>query len=123
MPKLLLDWETGAIDHDVADSWEPYDIALKLRENWKELGTKLAGKLHIYVGEWDTFRLEGALKLLAADLKPLGSDAQILFVEGRDHGTLFAPHPQLWPTGMLDRIHREMGEAYARNAKEHEKAK
>jgi len=115
LPKPLFDWETGAIDPAVAASWKPYDLRLVLTGNWKTLGPKLAGKLHIYMGGQDTFRLEGALKLLKADLERLGSDAQILLVEGRDHRTLVAPHPELWPTGMMDRIHREMGEVFARS--------
>jgi S-formylglutathione hydrolase FrmB len=118
MPKQIFDWKTGAIDHDVADSWEKYDIALILRENWKKLEPKLAGKVHVYVGTIDTYRLEGALKLLKEDLAKLKADSevQILFVEGRDHGTLYAPHPQLWPKGMMERIHREMFETYTKNA-------
>ena len=33
----------------------------------------------------------GAMRLFAADLQQLGSDATIVFAEGRDHGTLFQP--------------------------------
>ncbi len=117
LPKQLFDWKSGVIDPAVAASWKPYDIRLVLTENWKTLGPKLAGKLHIYMGTLDTFRLEGALKLLKADLDKLGSDAQILFVEGRDHSTLAAPQPELWPKGMMLRIHREMFEAYQRSLK------
>jgi len=107
-PMHLFDPKTGAIDRFVADSWRKYDIGLIVRDHWQELGPKLKGKLHVYVGTRDTFRLEGPLRLFAADLERLGSDAVILFAEGRDHGTLFQPEPTLWPDGMLVRIHREM---------------
>ena len=107
-PMHLFDPKTGAIDRFVADSWKKYDIGLIVREHWAELGPKLRGKLNVYVGTQDTFRLEGALKLFAADLQRLGSDATIVFAEGRDHGTLVQPHEQLWPNGMLQRIHEEM---------------
>jgi S-formylglutathione hydrolase FrmB len=116
-PRRLFDPRTGLIDRAVAESWKPYDLRLVITGNWKTLGPKLAGKVHVYMGTQDTFRLEGALKLLKADLDQLGSDAQILFVEGRDHFTLGQPHPDLWPTGMMDRIHREMHEAWQRSRK------
>ena len=115
LPKQLFDWKTGAIDSAVADSWRPYDIALTIRNNWKTLGPKISGKVHIYVGTQDTYRLEGALELLRDDLKAFGvtqDKIQILFVEGRDHGTLFQPEATLWPKGMMERIHREMFGAY-----------
>lgn len=106
-PMPLFDRKTGAIDPFVAKSWEKYDIGLVLKRNWAVLGPKLKGKLKVYVGTLDTFRLEGALYLLRDDLKKLGSDAEILFAEGRDHGTVMAPH-ELWPDGLLPLIHKEM---------------
>jgi len=78
-----------------------------LRRNWTTLGPKLKGKLHVFVGTLDTFRLEGALYLLRDDLKQLHSDAVIEFAEGRDHGSVMAPHP-LWPDGLMPRVHKEM---------------
>lgn len=107
-PMMLFDPKTGTIDRAVVESWRKYDIADVLRSHWGTLGKKLAGKLHVYVGAQDTFRLEGAVRLLQQDLQKLGSDAQFVFAEGRDHGTLFNAHPELWPDGMLERIHREM---------------
>jgi hypothetical protein len=107
-PMPMFDRETGAIDAFVAKAWEKYDISLILRRRWQELGPRLAGKLHVFMGTLDTFRLEGALRLMADELRALGSDAQIVLAEGRDHGTLFQPHAELWPDGMLTRIHREM---------------
>ncbi|MFN0057124.1 MAG: alpha/beta hydrolase-fold protein [Planctomycetota bacterium] len=107
-PMQLFDWESGQINADVAAAWRRYDISLLLRERWAKLGPLLQGKLHIYVGTLDTFRLEGATKLLKAELARLGSDAEVLLVEGRSHGSLFARHPEHWPEGMLHRIHREI---------------
>ena len=45
----------------------------------------------------------------------LGSDADILLVEGRDHMNLHAPHPELWPKGMMKRIHDEMFASYEKS--------
>jgi S-formylglutathione hydrolase FrmB len=106
-PMPMFDRKTGAIDSFVAKSWEKYDISLILRRNWTTLGPKLKGKLHVFVGTLDTFRLEGPLYLLRDDLKQLGSDAVIEFAEGRDHRTVMAPH-KLWPDGLMPRIHKEM---------------
>ena len=116
MPKQLFDPKTGAIDPAVADSWQPYDIALKMKSEWPTLGPKLAGKVRLYMGLIDTFRLEGAAILLKEELAKLGSDAEILLVEGRDHGSIYAPHPELWPKGMVERIHREMFESWTKHA-------
>jgi len=108
-PAKMFDPATGAIDRAVAESWRRYDIVDLLRRDWPRLGPLLGGKLHVYCGTWDTFRLEGACRLLAEELAKLGSDGQVLLVEERDHGSLFAPHPELWPDGMLVRIFQEMG--------------
>ena len=114
-PMPLFDVKTGAIDRFVAETWKRYDIGHQLRTNWPTLGPKLQGKLRVFVGTADTFRLEGACYLLRDDLKSLGSDAQIVFAEGRNHGDLLQPHPELWPDGLLLRIHREMRACFDRS--------
>ena len=115
-PLPMFDRETGAIDKSVVEHWKRYDIGLILRENWKRLGPKLKGKLHLYMGTLDTFRLEGAARLLKKDLAALGSDAEILLVEGRDHGSLFRPHREYWPEGMLKHIHEQMRKRFDERA-------
>jgi S-formylglutathione hydrolase FrmB len=84
-PMKLFDRTTGRIDPFVQRAWEKYDIARVLRENWKALGPKLRGKLHIFVGTADTFHLDEPVRLLDAELKTLGSDAKIEYLEGRSH--------------------------------------
>ncbi|MBX7171862.1 MAG: esterase family protein [Pyrinomonadaceae bacterium] len=88
-PMKLFDVESGRIDPFVQKAWEKYDISRLLRENWKTLGPKLKGKLHIMVGTADTFHLDEAVHLLDAELKKLGSDAKIEYLEGRDHFNLY----------------------------------
>jgi hypothetical protein len=64
-PRLLYDKWTGVIDRDVASHWrENYDLRHILERDWETLGPKLVGKLHIYMGEMDTFFLEEATRLL-----------------------------------------------------------
>lgn len=111
-PQPMFDRETGAIDKAVAASWVKYDITQVVKTNWKDLREPLKNKVHVYMGTIDTFRLEGALYLFAADMKTLGTDFDIVFAAGRDHGSLFQPHETLWPKGMLTRIHREMFERF-----------
>jgi pimeloyl-ACP methyl ester carboxylesterase len=100
-PAKCWDRATGEVIPSVVEHWRKYDISLLLEQNWSELQPKLAGKLHIYMGELDTFYLEGATKLLAERLKSLGSDAQVEIFPGKDHGTVLTPQ-------LRHRIAREM---------------
>ena len=59
-----------------------------LERNWKTLGPKLAGKLHVYMGEEDTFYLEGATRLLKESLEKLRSDAVVELFPKKTHGNL-----------------------------------
>jgi hypothetical protein len=69
-PKPIWDKATGAIDHSVAEYWrEHYDLGYILRRDWKTLGPKLEGKLHIYVGEADNYYLNNAVYLVENFLK------------------------------------------------------
>jgi hypothetical protein len=64
-PKPIFNKRTGEIDHEVAKYWkEHYDLSAILQRDWKTLGPKLAGKLHLFVGEADTFYLDRAVHLL-----------------------------------------------------------
>lgn len=107
-PMPMYDRASGAIHPDIVDAWKRYDIGLILRERWPALAPKLKGKLHVWCGDEDTFGLQGAVRLLKADLAALGSDADVLLVPGRDHGSIMAPHQEHWPKGMIERVHTEM---------------
>ena len=63
-PKQVWNWVTGEIDHDVAEELKKYDLRHYLDENWPWLGPKLVGKLHIHVGDMDTYYLNNAVCLL-----------------------------------------------------------
>ncbi|MBI3822805.1 MAG: enterochelin esterase, partial [Planctomycetes bacterium] len=103
-PMPLWNRTTGVIDSDVAKSWQRYDIRMILEKNWKTLGPKLAGKVHVYMGGEDTFYLEGATKLLQDSQKKLGSDAVIEIFPGRHHGNLI-------DAALRKRINEEMAAA------------
>jgi hypothetical protein len=58
-PKPLWDKSTGKIDHNVADYMREhgYDLTEYLRRNWPKVGPSLVGKIHINVGDMDTYYL------------------------------------------------------------------
>ncbi len=100
-PRPLWDRATGAIDPETARAWQAYDIRLILERNWARLGPKLQGKIHVVVGDLDTFYLDGAVALLRASLRQLGGDAAIEIVPGRDHSNVLDAQ-------LADRFDREM---------------
>ncbi len=104
-PRLLWDRATGTVDAEVAKSWERYDIRLILERNWSSLAPKLSGKLHVIMGDADTFYLEGATVLLKQSLEKLGSDAVIEIHPGKDHFTLVSRE-------LFERIRGEMATRY-----------
>ncbi len=108
LPKLLWDRDTGEIDPEVAHSWEAYDIRLILERNWSTLAPKLRGKLHVFMGDQDTFHLEGATILLKESLEKLGSDAVVEIHEGKNHSSLLTRELQ-------NRIRTEMAEAFLKS--------
>jgi hypothetical protein len=69
-PKPIWDKLTGEIDRDVANYWkENYDLVHILQRDWKTLGPKLEGKIHIYVGDMDNYYLNNAVYLAEAFLE------------------------------------------------------
>jgi hypothetical protein len=64
-PKSLWDPLTGEIDHEVAE-WakENYDLRHILERDWKTLGPKLVGKIHVFCGRMDNYYLNEACYLL-----------------------------------------------------------
>lgn len=89
-PRGLWNRQTGELDPSVVEAWKAYDINLLLRNHWSELKPELKGKLHIIMGDQDTFYLEGATILLKQTLTDLGSDGQVTILPGRNHFDLFA---------------------------------
>ncbi len=64
-PQRIWDKRTGEIDRKVAAYWrDHYDLRAFLEKNWTTLGPKLQGKLHIYVGDDDSFYLDDAVELM-----------------------------------------------------------
>ncbi len=69
-PKEIFNKETGEIDKSVADYWkENFDLRYILERDWKTLGPKLAGKIHIFCGDMDNYYLNNAVYLMENFLK------------------------------------------------------
>ena len=65
-PAAVYDKATGVIDKQVVAYWRAhYDLTDIVRRQWPTLGPKLAGKLHVAVGESDTYYLNNAVHLFA----------------------------------------------------------
>ena len=68
--KPAVDSRSGAIDHTVVQYWrDNYDLLYYLQRNWSTLGPKLVDKLHVYVGNMDSFFLDRATRELEAWMK------------------------------------------------------
>ena len=69
-PAAVYDKATGAVDPAVVAYWrDHYDLAAILKRDWATLGPKLEGKLHIAVGDADTYYLNNAVHRLDAQLQ------------------------------------------------------
>jgi len=99
-PRPLFDRATGAVDPLTVKAWEPYDIDLVLRRNWKTLGPKLAGKLHVYAGDEDQFFLGPAVSLLKQTLNELDPQntarADVQIIEGMGHAIHMPAQSQMF---------------------------
>jgi hypothetical protein len=88
LPVPLWDPQTGRIDHEVAEQWNKYDLRLVLEQNWKTLGPKLRGKIHIAVGDADNYFLNNAVHMLDKFLSSADPpyDGRIVYGPGKGHG-------------------------------------
>jgi putative esterase len=88
-PAEIINPLTGAIDKQVLAYWhDHYDLAAILKRDWPTLGPKLEGKIHLTVGDGDTYFLNNAVHLLDAQLKETRnphSDATFQYGPGMPH--------------------------------------
>ena len=88
-PRRIWDKRTGVIDKTTAAYWkEHFDLRHILETRWPTLGPKVAGKLHIYIGDDDTYYLDDAVHLLEESLKKATNpsfDGEIVFQPGAPH--------------------------------------
>lgn len=103
-PVPLFERATGNVNTAAAKAWEKFDLRLKMEREWESKKDKLAGKIHVFAGERDTFYLNGAAAKLKDALAKLGSDAEVMIVPDMPH--------TIYPTGvrtMLAEIREKCG--------------
>jgi hypothetical protein len=88
-PAEIIDPLTGAIDKKVLAYWhDHYDMNAILTRDWSTLGPKLEGKLHVAVGDGDTYFLNNAVHLVDHSLEATRnphSDATFQYGPGEPH--------------------------------------
>lgn len=88
-PKRIFDKYTGAIDSSVAEYWkEHFDLSYIIQRDWPKIGNLLTGKIHIYVGDMDTYYLNNAVYSAEEILKKLNAplcDCQIDYGDRAEH--------------------------------------
>ena len=86
--KPLYDKTTGAIDPEVARYWrDHYDLRYIMERDWKTLGPKLRGKIHITSGTMDNGYLNNAVYQTEEFFKKANppADVEIVYGERREH--------------------------------------
>jgi len=86
--KPLYDKATGAIDPEVATYWrDNYDLRYILQRDWKTLGPKLRGKIHITSGTMDNGYLNNAVYQMEEFLGHAvpSPEFEITYGERREH--------------------------------------
>jgi hypothetical protein len=83
--------KTGGVFTKEVEHWKQYDIVDKLESEWATLKPKLSGRLHVHMGDEDTFYLEGATRILGSSLTELGESEAVTMHPERNHFDLLTP--------------------------------
>ncbi|MCW5558272.1 MAG: esterase, partial [Verrucomicrobiae bacterium] len=94
VPLAIWDPRTGVLDRSVANAWQRHDLRRHLEARWERVGPQLRGKIRIWMGDADTYFLDGATRMFDAFLKGTHppADARIEFAPGQPHGW----EPRTW---------------------------
>ncbi len=88
-PARIFDKVSGEIHPEVAAYWrEHYDLSHILQRDWATLGTKLRGKIHLYVGNADTYFLNDAVYYIEDFLKGTTNppyEGEVLYGDRAEH--------------------------------------
>lgn len=96
-PMPIWDPRTGALNSAVAQHWKKYDLRQVMADHWEELGPKLRGKLHVWVGDADDYFLDGAVRRMDAFLRLAqpSAEARIEFGSQQRHGWRPRSYPEM----------------------------
>ena len=110
-PIPLFDHKTGIIDTTAVKSWYRYDLTNYVNDNWEKIGSKLQGKIYIWMGTDDGVFSNNSLRFLNRTLKRMEnpkSDAIIEFTPNSGHCTLYSQRKVLEQIAKkLEEINRE----------------
>jgi len=88
-PAPIWDPVSGAIDREVAEYWRMhYDLVDILGRQWPTLGPSLTGKIHVTVGDMDSYYLNDAVYLMEEMFSTLtdpSPDATFEYGRGKPH--------------------------------------
>lgn len=88
-PERIFDKYTGRINKKVAEYWkENYDLVHIIQRDWPKIGSKLAGKIHIYVGDMDNYYLNNAVYTAEEMIKKLENpkcDCEVDYGDRAEH--------------------------------------
>ena len=103
----MFDRVTGAVNPAVVAYWrDHYDISWRIAHLDASVRQRLTGKLHITVGDQDTFYLDGSVRKIQEVLQQTGVAADIHFLPGRDHNNLMGSPED--PLALLREFARQM---------------
>ena len=97
-PAAPWDKQTGVIDHAVTAAWKPFDLSDYVSTHWSALAPDLTGKIHVYVGDADTYFLNDGVNLFDKAVSALTPAAGAQFQYGRNEPHGYSPYttPQLF---------------------------
>ena len=108
-PVPMFDRDTGVVDQSVVTYWrDNFDIAWQLAHNWPALRPHLDGKIRVIIGTEDNYYLDASARRLKTVLDDLGANAQVTFLDGRDHNDIYriGVDPFAWKSRSLGRCGR-----------------
>ena len=71
-PERIFDKYSGEINRQVAEYWkENFDLVHIIKRDWSKIGSKLAGKIHLYTGDMDNYYLNNAVYTAEEMIKKL----------------------------------------------------
>jgi hypothetical protein len=116
-PKPLWDKRTGVIDRSVAEAMRKngYDLRDYVERNWPTIGPKLAGKLHVAVGDMDNYFLNLGVYRFETFLESTKQPGKGPYYAGTiEYGRPLKPHG--WQPWSNQELLKLMAAQVARNA-------
>lgn len=90
-PKDLFDPRTGVIHASVAREWQPYDLGLLVKKDWRKIKKAGVGKITVYAGAEDNFLLNESVAAFERKVKEAGAEIRVVIIPGADHFSVRSP--------------------------------